>query len=255
MTRNNNVEEAFLSIKIESVENTLSKVIAKIKKLGVKILNGVFILNGDNSGKLILMIDYSGAEYDISQIVDILREKFNLEVEYGEKRLGNFLLPLYSILRIEGRGEYERTLFQNVMLRNLFYVLKKTWGVVGNIFMYHAGTKAGEITAHELSKNMNSGNLKDLLEYLFEFWRLDGFIEDYKLQMDEAGFKVSFYGMFGYDSRSMDIPAFYVKGFLSGFVSEIVNKKPEIIMNEENTRVDYKVRYLQTNMNKEYILL
>jgi len=231
----------FISIETDNLVEVFGEIIPVIERLGMKIVRGYFSSERDGRSKITLEINspYERHE-DIELFINLVRDRFpylQIKCEYGASGLSSFL----SYVGQDALAQ--RMPLMNMVLKSFFQVLKKTWGVIANVFMYQTGVKTGEVFAKGLHYDTKEEDIAEILESLFKNWKLNDFIEDYDVQLDRAGFRISLYGMLGYDSRNADTPAYFVKGFISGLVSKMLEKKFEIDLKEDNTKIEYVVRF------------
>ena len=213
------------------------RLILMLKRLGLEVGSGVFLPRGEGTDHIALVVEGDHAPEFSDKIAEEVRKELGGFVHVEMEPLCGLTSPL---LRCSVFDRVSST--QDVMLRSLFHIFKRTWGVLSNTILYHTGAKAGAMLAHELSKLFKHRALESCLKELLEFWRNDGFVENYELNVEAGHIDVMLKGLVEYDSKRSDSPAYFVKGFLSGFVSTLLREDCEVQMHEGGTEVRYFIR-------------
>ena len=210
-----------LSIETDNPAEIFAEVLPEVEGLGMRVVKGFFLAKEDGWSKFTFEIDspYRRCE-DVELFVNLIRDRFpylQVKCEYETSELSSFL-------------DYidQENSFQKIPLMNM-------------VFMYQTGIKTGEVLARDLHYDAKEEDVIKIIESLFENWKVNDLIEDYDIQLNHTGFRISLYGMLGYNSRNADTPAYFVKGLISGLVSEMLEKKLKIDLNEDGAKIEYTV--------------
>jgi len=228
-----------LSIETDNPAEIFAEVLPEVEGLGMRVVKGFFSAKEDGWSKFTFEIDspYRRCE-DVELFVNLIRNRFphlQVKCEYETSELSSFLDY------IDQENSFQKIPLMNMVLKTFFHVLKKTWGVIANVFMYQTGVKTGEVLARDLHYDAKEEDVIKIIESLFENWKVNDLIEDYDIQLNHTGFRISLYGMLGYNSRNADTPAYFVKGLISGLVSGMLEKKLKIDLNEDGAKIEYTV--------------
>ena len=119
-----------------------------------------------------------------------------------------------------------------ILWRNFFKVVKRAWGVFGNHILHTVGVKMGKLIAVEIKKKLKEEELESLLKSLLDLWVQDGFIGGYIVKFYEVGIDVFFFSILGERPKKVDSGASFIEGFLDGFISKLIRKKPYVCLRE-----------------------
>ncbi|MCD6530734.1 hypothetical protein J7L06_10720 [Candidatus Bathyarchaeota archaeon] len=124
------------------------------------------------------------------------------------------------------------SMLNRILWRNFFKVVKRVWGVFGNYILYTVGIRMGKLVVVEIKKQLRGENLESLVKTLLDLWVQDGLISGYIVKFYEVGIDVFLFNILGERPKKVDSGASFIEGFLEGFVSKIIKKKPYVSLRE-----------------------
>lgn len=119
-----------------------------------------------------------------------------------------------------------------ILWRNFFKVVKRAWGVFGNYVLHRVGSRMGRLVAVEVKRKLKEGGLEPLFKALLDLWVQEGFIGGYIVKFYEVGIDVFFFSILGEKPKKIDSGASFIEGFLDGFISKVIRKKPYVCLRE-----------------------
>jgi len=216
----------FFAIEAENVVGVMEAVTDVLREAEMSVLDGFHSVHDD--GRMwcwVLTVDVSSSRKAVEEVADEIRALPHiLRVEHGVKRLGELLFPPFktSFMFMGDRA----FIWRGEFMKDFFRSIRRRWGDVGAVFLYHTGLGVGRRAADEYMQLLGERDLKKLLEFNGELWISLGWVKDYRVEVGED-VVVRFWDLFecqGLVGIARATSGYFTRGVLAGYINKISGK-------------------------------
>jgi len=219
-------EVVFLAIEAENVIGVLESITDIFRNAGMSVLDGFHSVHND--GKMwcwVLTVDTSSSTKPVEDVVNEIKGLPHvLKVEHGVKRVGELLFPPFKTsFRFMGDRAF---IWRGEFMKDFFRSIRRRWGDVGAVFLYHTGLGVGRKAADEYMELLKERDVKKLLEFNGELWVSLGWVKDYEMEVNED-IVVRFWDLFecqGLIGLAKTPSGYFTRGVLAGYINKISGK-------------------------------
>lgn len=213
----------FLAVEAENVIGVLGSITDVLRDAGMSVLDGFHSVHDDGTMWCwVLTVDTSGATKTVEEVVEEVKSLPHVvKVEHGVKRLGKLLFPPFKTsFRFMGDRAF---IWRGEFMKDFFRSIRKRWGDVGAVFLYHTGLGVGRKAADEYMELLGEKDVKKMLEFNGELWVSLGWVRDYEVEFQEE-IVVRFWDLFECQSLIGLVKSpsgYFTRGVLAGYINRV----------------------------------
>ena len=216
----------FFAIETKNVVGVLESITDVFRDAGMSVLDGFHSVHDD--GRMwcwVLTVDTSKSKKTVDEVANEIRSLPHVvRVEHGVKKLGELLFPPFKTsFRFMGDRAF---VWRGEFMKDFFRSIRKRWGDVGAVFLYHTGLGVGRKAADEYMELLGERDLKKLLEFNGELWVSLGWVSEYEANVSEQ-IVIRFWDLFecqGLVGLAKAPSGYFTRGVLAGYINKISGK-------------------------------